>query len=399
MAKSNNIVKYIAAAIFVIFLIGEFIRDGAYTELEVLSNYLSQKEFEEEESVTMDSLETEFTSSMYNQKNLIDINGLMANKLSVQGFYSDMGMYITGDKYIVSASNYTSTDYEYLETISFRDFLEENGINFMYVNEPTKYVDDSLFRKEFGVETYSNRNMDLFISRIRAQGVVSVDLRENIEEENINVADLFYRTDHHWTTPAGLWAAQIIADGLNKNFDYNIDTSIYNIENYIVTEWKECWLGEQGRKVAESYVGLDGYTELKPKFKTSFTFKNRDGATWEGTFDDFINESVYNTENDVYENESWHYSYARIDCINNNISEGKILLLGDSFDHVTQPFLALGVHEIHSLVLRDYDDSFSLRDYILENGYDTVIVAYAQFMLGAHDNSESANYRMFTFDY
>ena len=75
-----------------------------------------------------------------------------------------------------------------------------------------------------------------------------------------------------------------------------------------------------------------------------------------------------------------------------------MLVLGDSYEQVTQPFLSLGVHEVDSLILRNYDDSFDLRNYIVENGYDTVIVCYAQFMIGAHDNPNSANYRMFSFE-
>ena len=95
---------------------------------------------------------------------------------------------------------------------------------------------------------------------------------------------------------------------------------------------------------------------------------------------------------------SWHYSYSLINCINNDVEHGKLLMLVDSYDHVTEPFLSLGVREIDTLVLREFDDSFSLRDYIIENGYDTVIICYAQFMLGAHDSPSSANYRMFTFE-
>lgn len=75
-----------------------------------------------------------------------------------------------------------------------------------------------------------------------------------------------------------------------------------------------------------------------------------------------------------------------------------MLIIGDSFEQMTEPFISLGVHEVDSLILRKCDDSFSLRNYIIENGYDTVIVCYSQSMLGAHDNSASANYKMFVFD-
>lgn len=83
--------------------------------------------------------------------------------------------------------------------------------------------------------------------------------------------------------------------------------------------------------------------------------------------------------------------------MNNNVQYGKVLLLGDSYEQVVEPFLALGVKELDYLILRGTSSDFSLRQYILENHYDTVLVCYAQFMVGAHDNPKSANYKMFTF--
>lgn len=398
MRTENGNIKKVLSMVFVLFLFIGFIRNGSYTEIAKISEYLGQQDFDGKESITIGSLESDFSASLFNKKKLIDFNGTMARILNMQGYYSDMGMYITDDNYIVSAYDYTSTDYEVQQTVGFRDFLEANGVKLLYVNEPTKYTDDSLFQESFGIKTYSNQNADLFLSRIREAGINAIDLRENILDDNLNSFDLFYRTDHHWTTSAGLWATRIIAEGLNAFCGYNIDLSLYNVENFNSKEWKECWLGEQGRKIGKSYTGLDDYTEIKPRYATDFTFKNADGSTWNGTFDNFINEGVYNTENDVYVNGSWHYSYNRINCINNNVDVGKVLIIGDSYEHVIQPFISLGVHEVDSLILRDCGDDFSLRNYILENGYDTVIIAYAQFMVGAHDDVTSANYKMFTFD-
>lgn len=71
------------------------------------------------------------------------------------------------------------------------------------------------------------------------------------------------------------------------------------------------------------------------------------------------------------------------------------MLLGDSYEQVTAPFLSLGVNEVQTLVLRDYADS--LKEYIKQNDPDTVIVTYASFMIGAHDDPNSANYAMFDF--
>ena len=72
---------------------------------------------------------------------------------------------------------------------------------------------------------------------------------------------------------------------------------------------------------------------------------------------------------------------------------GKVLFLGDSNSQVLIPFLALGVSELDSVVLRGYKGS--IRDLIDSEDYDTVIVGYVQFMIGAHDKPTSANYPMF----
>lgn len=399
MGKDNSILKRLIGIAFIIMLSVWYIKSDANKAAVSIIDYLRQDNYNAEGTVSIDSIETGYNNTLWKHRDLIDINGLMAKTLNMRGYYSNLGIYITNNDYIVTASEKTTTDYEYEQTIAFRDYLETNGVYLLYVNEPTKYNEDRLFRDSFGVESYSNRNMDLFLHRIREAGVNAIDLRENINQEGLDVSKLFYRTDHHWTTPAGLWATRIIADGLNKYCGYNIDLGIYDHDNYEFRTWTSCWLGEQGRKVAATYVGLDDYTEVKPKFETSYIFKNPDGTTYDGTFDDFVNEQIYNTENDVYINGSWHYSYARINCINNHADTGKILIIGDSYDHVTQCFLSLGVREVDSLILRDCDDAFSLRDYIINNSYDTVIIAYAQFMVGAHDSPSSANYRMFSFDH
>ena len=394
----KRIQRLIAIAFIWVILFSFFVND-TYGLFISYAKLFKQQITGKGSTVTISRIEDNYSSDMLMHSQLINTNGLMADALDIHSLYNDMNIYVTDDRYLVTGSKYTTTDYEVEETVSFRDFLEQNGINLIYVNEPVKYVDDGMFEGEFGLRAYSNSNMDMFLDRIENAGVNVIDLRDNIIDDGMDVSNLFYRTDHHWTVPAGLWAAGIMAEGLNRYCGYDIDVSMLAEERFTKKEWEKCWLGEQGRKLGETYVGLDNYTELKPDYYTSFTFKNSDGAIYNGTFDDFVDESVYNTEKDVYDNESWHYSYKDTNCVNNNVKKGKVLIIGDSYNRVTHPFMALQIHELDSLVLRDYDDSFSLRDYIISNGYDTVIIAYAQFMLGAHDDPSNDNYRMFCFDH
>ncbi len=262
MEIENSFIKRLLAIGFILMLGVSFLKSDSYKVAGSLFDYLRQDSNEVEGFTSLSEIETNYNSSLWRGNDLIDLNGLLARQIHMRGYYSNMGMYITDNGYIVSRSEKTTTDYEYEQTVAFRDFLEANGIHLLFVNEMTKYDDDSLFRNSFGVESFSNSNMDLFLSRIREAGVHAIDLRDNAHQEGINISDLFYRTDHHWTTLAGLWASRIMADGLNEYCGYNIDLTIYNQDNYETRTWTSCWLGEQGRKVAATYVGLDDYTEV-----------------------------------------------------------------------------------------------------------------------------------------
>lgn len=390
MIKKSLDTNLIMAIVFITFLVVGLFRSESF---KVIGDIYEQSG----DDFSMELLEEKYAEKLWIQKDLINLNGTMLRKLRMRGVYSDSGLYVTDGNYVITNSDYTTTDYEVEQTVALRDFLEENNINLLYVSKPTKYTNDSIFRDNFGVETYSNRNTDIFIQRIRAEGIHAIDLRENMADENMDVRGMFYRTDHHWTTESGLWAAGIMAAGLNECCGYDIDLNLYDRSRFREKCWQDSWLGEQGRKLGEAYVGFDDFTELRPNFDTSFIFKNPDETTYDGDFGGFIFDEMHDTSIEENRYSSWHYSYKRIDCINQNVDSGKVLIVGDSYDHVVEPFLVLGLHETDTLILRDFDPEFSVRDYILENGYDTVIVSYAQFMIGAHDDEYSANYRMFDF--
>lgn len=360
----------------------------------------SKKTEDVKQTVALDSAEKEYVDGLFAKDSLINLNGAAARLLNMKGFYSKDGIYITDDRYIVSRSAATSTDYEYEQIVNLKRFLDERGIHLLYVNAPTKYADDSFWEKEFGIPCYSNQNADLFLRRIKEAGIDCVDLRDRAKEDGKEISDMFYRTDHHWTTESGLWATGVLAETLNEKCGYHIDTGIYDNDNFIYQKYENAWLGEQGKKVAMSYVGLDDYTLIKPVFDTSFTL-TAGGKTKEGTFDIMLDETRLSSGADVYDTPSWHYTYLppsinQTSIHNNNVSGGNVLFLGDSYSQVVVPFLSLGVSDVSALVLRSY--SGSLREFIDANAFDTVVVLYAQFMIGAHDDPHSANYDMFTFE-
>ena len=200
---------------------------------------------------------------------------------------------------------------------------------------------------------------------------------------------MFYRTDHHWTVPAGKWGAEKIAEALNEKCGFNIDTSIYADENYTFKTTKKCWLGEQGSKFEGADINKDDYTLVTPKFDTEYLIGDSNSET--GKTLDFIEAFIKDP------NQYYHYNYKARDCVNNKVKAGKVLLIGDSFEMVTEPFLSLGMHKIDFIIMREMSYKNIYETMIKDMDYDAVIVCYSPSMIGAHDDINNANYHMFSF--
>lgn len=384
--KFTKLIKYLPAIFFTFLLAVGFLANALNGFKSIRQNLPSRN---------VSGLEKDFSDGLFLRNRFINLNGSFAKFMGLKDYYNNKNIYVDSSNYVIGIYPYTSTDYEYEQTVELYDFLSDNGINLMYVNKPVKYIDDSYPETEFKRESYTNRNSDLFLKRIREVGIPAVDLRENIIADNIDIKEMFYRTDHHWTAPAGFWATAVMAENLNKYFGYNIDLSLYDESKYDFIKYDNCWVGEQGQLISEAYIGRDNYTLIRPDFDTSYTM-TIDGEDTDGDFNLFINDYTFSDTNVT--DMSWHYAYRMYNTVNHNVDSGKVLILTDSYDQITVPFLSLGVHELNHIQMRDMPEDFSLKDYILENGYDTVIISYAQFMIGAHDNPSSANYRMFSFN-
>ena len=352
--------------------------------------------------VTFSQVCTNFLNGLYSKVQLCELNGGIAKRLGFVDFYKNVNGNLLNNGYVIGVYPQTSTDYEIQQMTELKKFCDEEGINLLYVNEPTKYIDDRVIEQQLGAKSYINTNANLFLSRLDDAGINYIDLSDNIRAEGRDSFSMFYRTDHHWTTESGKWAAKIIAEKLNRDYGYKIRTDIYDDTKYTYTEYKDAWLGEQGRKLSKAYVGLDDFTCIEPKFDTNYTVSTVNG-TYNGTFSEtMIDKNNYRSDDleTIYACPSWHYSYLRVGMNqsvikNNMVKKGKVLVLGDSYEQVMVPFLSLGVNEVRTLVLRGYEGS--LQEYIKANDIDTVVVAYASFMIGAHDYPSSANYAMFDF--
>ena len=269
-----------------------------------------------------------------------------------------------------------SSHVEYVSGLS--RVCEENGIEFLYVSRPSKGREPELYP-----DNYPNKgrdNTDGTVRKLVNESVDALDLTERIEEEGLNLYDLFYKTDHHWTSNAGLWGAKEIAAELNNRYDYDLDVSLLDTSLYMVEHYDTVYLGSQGRRVGEYFTGMDDFDIIWPKFDTSYDveYYNADGK-YSGSFSDvFLFRDQLNLAKpltldtigyDVY----MLGNHALIRCHNHLANnEKKCLIMINSFGCVLCPFLSLEFSELDCIDVRSFTDQ-SIKDYILETQPDVVV--------------------------
>lgn len=284
---------------------------------------------------------------------------------------------------------YTIDEYDMQElaqhTVDFRDVLEDMDIPFVYVNAPFKIhrTDKQL---PVSVEDYSNENADCFLSYLKDAGVTTLDLRDSIDSENIDHYSMFYKTDHHWTAEAGLWAAGKITDFLAaQNADFAVEKSLADPGEYNYTRYENIFMGSAGKRVGPLFINRDDFTLVTPKFETNLTFNvDAAGLHREGDFEDVFLFMQHLYSEDPYSSNTYlvycNSYFDTIEITNSGVGEDavvtdkKILLIRDSYSDVLIPFLSLAYAQTHVVDLRVFEDD--LVEYIKDYDPDIVLVAY-----------------------
>ena len=222
----------------------------------------------------------------------------------------------------------------------------------------------------------------MFLNGLDESDVKVLNVRTLLENDGYEVKDIFYRTDHHWKSTAGLYAAVSIGKYLNDTFDYQLKVDLLSEENLDFTTYEELWLGEVGRKKSKMWSGkLDDFVEIRPSYETSFTIgKYNSDEKREGDFSLLIDDKGYTGKMGVY-SYSAHYSYKGADSLthihNNNINGKKILIIKDSFSVVVIPFLSLITSDIVVWDMRSTPEG--LYEFIENNEFDVVVLAYTDY--------------------
>lgn len=289
-----------------------------------------------------------------------------------------------GDEYLIKLTRLIPKEELSLapkNLIDFSKYVEEKNINFLYVQAPYKLDEETKVIDNI-YNDYANENVNNFINILKNKNVNLLDLRKYMPDDSRNYKNMFFKTDHHWLPSSGLWASSIISEYLNENFKYNIDTHIFDEDNYNFELKKDCFLGSAGRAATLARAKKEDFEVIEPNFETSLDVNveqykvNLHNSTWRKAL---INNDILNEEGNPYlidRYASYGYSNAQKIYIKNNKvnNDNKVLIIKDSFANCTVPYFCLGIKETLVLDLRYFNGS--VKSVIEEYNPNTVIVMY-----------------------
>lgn len=227
-----------------------------------------------------------------------------------------------------------------------KSYLDKQGIEFLYVIPP--YTSDKYDSQlPTGAIDYGNDNLDRFAKMLREGGIDPLDLRETMQEDDVDHYNMMYRTDHHWTTKAGFYAYSKINEILLQKLNCEVDPIVMDFANYSVTTYHRWHLGSNGQRTGVYFAGIDDFDLILPAYDTSIS----DGYEV-GTFEDIA------IRKDALEKRDPTSRYTYDDVLgkmllgifanNKSLNDKKIMVITDSYGKAVNPFLILSYREVWS---------------------------------------------------
>ena len=371
----NKIRNYAYIAVFLVIIIGL----GFLSYRKLTKFYINQeKDYNEWTPDLGSKFETDIASTFFNKFGFVNLNGAVCNALNQPCMN---GVVKLNNGYLLTTLPYSSDEVlrTYADsTIRFDEYLKNRGTVLVYANTPytsSKY-DPQL---PIGINDYGNDNCDRFLQMLKDAGVDTIDFRETMYDDGIDQYSMMYKTDHHWTTKAGLYAYGVLEDYVVGKTGCDVDERISDIQNYTVTTYKKWHLGSRGQRTGIYYAGIDDFDLIIPNFDTSI----QNGAGTVGNMQDvMINmEPLANkdytsryTYDSVLGGSIGHFT--NLDCKN----DIKVLIITDSFGKAVAPYLAMGFAQIDYVY--DADVSGVTPEFIESIDPDVVIMMYyPEFLL------------------
>ena len=205
-----------------------------------------------------------------------------------------------------------------------------------------------------------------------AAGYSVLDLHSAMHEKQSLHEQFFFKTDHHWTPEAGIWAAKKTAEALH------IPVRKLDSMHFKPLVFFNMFLGSEGKRCGRLYCACEDMSVPIPQTDMQFTVCSTDDPDKTGSFEDvMLFFKAYPKNEDVYDINPYglilHGDHAYVSIRNLQNPDGKrVLPIKDSFSNVIAPYLALVCGQVDLIDIREFEGSAA--DWVRENKPDVVMV-------------------------
>lgn len=296
-----------------------------------------------------------------------------------QSYFNDneTSIYKLNNGWFSYAKTYNSTK-KYSSSISeFKKLLDDNNIQLCYAIT-AECGDERQHQLPYGISIYQEKTNNELFEILKQNSIDYFDTYKLLSESNKDYYSYFYKTDHHWNNSAGHFVAQSLIKEFNKNYNFGLDETILNIENFDEQHYSQMFLGSIGKKLQSTFlynVTADDFDIFYPNFETNFDIKFNGNTKYSGPYNKTIlSEShlYYDLANNNTYCAFLHGDHSLINIHNNKCENNKkILILKDSKANVVNSYLSLCFEYMDIIDPRPYKDS--IKDYITNTQPDLVL--------------------------
>lgn len=348
----SKIGKYIPAIVFLIFIYGMalwflFSPKTDYSSSE--KRYLQKFPDTNVEKVLSGEFGSEFETffaDQFPQRNTWV--GLNAYTALAEGNNGASGVYNCKNGYLINkpVSTENNLDKNVSAVVDFAKSID-TPTTVMLVPSTGYIADDVL--PTFHDKYNDDEDIEKISSTLSKDKIGFVDLRERFKSEYKNGSQLYYKTDHHWTTKGAYTGYQELCKALGIT---PIDDS---------TLKKDSYPDFYGTTYSSSGFWLTPPDNIEIWSNPNNSSKNISVKITEGA-NVKTSGSMYFTDH-LKEDDKYPVfidgNHALTEITNTNAKNGTILLIKDSFSHSLAPFLAENYSKVVLVDLRYYKESVS----------------------------------------
>ena len=293
--------------------------------------------------------------------------GINAYSQKTAGINGADGVYKCKNGYLINKPKYDDNNLN--RNLSVVEEFAQTACNVpttVLIAPSTGYICNDVL-PPFHLPYRDDETFDMISGRLSDKGIGFVDLREDFKTAYADGRQLYYKTDHHWTTEGAYTAYTALCRSLGLEPAARNTFMVERYNGFYGTAYSSSgfWLNE-----ADKLEVWNNPKNTEEKISvTIYDGKNEDTINTHSMFFD-----SHDSENDKYP-VFLDGNHALTTITNDNVKDGKIVVIKDSFSHCFAPFLAENFHTVILVDMRLYKGE-RVSDLISAEKPDQILCLY-----------------------